>query len=60
MTNRSSACNIRILLKNLLGLLSESPAMNGVRYFILSFVGLAVLPLLFKPLSKIGRKHAED
>lgn len=49
---------LRMALKPALSMISEGPAMNGVRYFIMSFVGLAVYPLLFKPLSKLGRKKA--
>ena len=51
---------LRVGLKGLLAMISESEATNCIRYFILAFVGLAVLPLAFKPLSKIGRKDAED
>jgi len=47
---------LRVVLKGVLGLISESPAMNGIRYFIMCFVALAVYPLLFKPLSKLGKK----
>ncbi|MBO4847856.1 MAG: phosphatase PAP2 family protein [Clostridia bacterium] len=47
---------LRIGLKPLLGAVSSSPLMDCVRYFIMSFVAIAVYPLLFKPLSKLGRK----
>ena len=49
---------LRMALKPVLAMISDSPAMDAVRYFIMSFVGLAVYPLLFKPLSKLGRKKA--
>ena len=43
---------LRIGLKAVLGMISNSPAMNCVRYFILTFVGVAVLPILFKLFPK--------
>ena len=49
---------LRIVLKPVLALISEAPFTNAIRYFIMSFVALAVYPLLFKPLSKLGAKKA--
>lgn len=47
---------LRIALKPLFNLISTSPLMNCARYFLMSFIAIAVYPLLFKPLSKLGRK----
>ena len=48
---------LRMGLKPLLGLISSSPLTDIVRYFIMSFVGIAVYPLLFGILSKLGINH---
>lgn len=45
---------LRVALKKLLGLISDSPLMDSARYFGISFVAIAVYPRLFKPLSKLG------
>ncbi len=47
---------LRMVLKPLLAHVSDSVAMDGVRYFLMSFVALGVYPLLFKPLSRLGKK----
>ncbi len=49
---------LRVALKPALALISESTAMNAVRYFIMSFVAIAVYPLLFKPLAKLGKSKS--
>ncbi|MBP5193994.1 MAG: hypothetical protein J6126_04625, partial [Clostridia bacterium] len=47
---------LRVGLKPLLALISPSPAMDAVRYFIMCFVALGVYPLLFKLFSKTAKK----
>lgn len=48
---------IRVGMKPLLALISDSPFMDCARYFMMSFVAIAVYPLLFKVLVKLDRKH---
>ena len=43
---------LRVGLKSVLGLISASPLMDCVRYFVMSFVAIAVYPLLFKLFKK--------
>ena len=47
---------LRMALKPLLGLISGSPLMDSARYFVMSFVAIAVYPRLFKYLARLGRK----
>ncbi len=47
---------LRIALKPLLGLLSPSPVMDGVRYFVISFIAIGVYPRSFAFLSRLGAK----
>ncbi len=51
---------LRIGLKPLLALISASPLTDCVRYFVMIFVGLAVYPLLFGILSKLGIKNRKE
>jgi undecaprenyl-diphosphatase len=43
---------LRVGLKSVLGLISASPLMDCVRYFVMSFVAIAVYPLFFKLFRK--------
>lgn len=51
---------LRIVLKKLFGLISESPLMDAARYFVMSFIAIAVYPRLFKHLAKLGGKRGES
>ena len=42
-------------LKSLFALISDSPLMSAPRYFVMIFVAIAVYPLSFKVLNKLGR-----
>ena len=50
---------LRVGLKKALELISDSVALNAVRYGIITFTAIGLLPFLFKPLSKLGRKKEE-
>ena len=47
---------LRIVLKPLLALISDSPLMDCARYFIMSFVAIAVYPLLFRFFAATSKK----
>lgn len=52
---------LRIGLKPLFKLIYDSPIMNAPRYFLMTFVGVAVYPLSFKLLNALDRrKKAEN
>lgn len=52
---------IRIGLKPLFKLIYDSPIMNAPRYFLMTFVGIAVYPASFKLLNALDRsKKAEE
>ena len=47
---------LRVALKSLLGLISDSPFMDCARYFIMCFVAIAVYPLLFRLFAGTAKK----
>lgn len=47
---------LRVALKSLLGLISDSPFMDCARYFIMCFVAIAVYPLLFRLFARTAKK----
>lgn len=48
---------LRMALKPALALISDSPLMDGARYFLMSFVAIAVYPILFKVLAPLGGRR---
>lgn len=48
---------LRIGLKALFLLITDSPLMNAMRYFLMVFVGVAVYPLSFRLLAAFGKKN---
>ncbi len=48
---------LRVGLKPLFTLISDSPLMDCARYFLMSFIAIAVYPILFKVLAPLGGRN---